>query len=102
MDKETLGGIESRIRVFNQIYCDNKAAINISLNPMQHDKTKHVEVERRLIKEKVDNGIICMTYVSTKEQTTDIHKRIIRTSIWQSHSQIEHGQHLLFNLRRNV
>nr|GFA51950.1 putative ribonuclease H-like domain-containing protein [Tanacetum cinerariifolium] len=33
-----------------QIMCDNKAAIQISENPVQHDRTKHVEVDRHFIK----------------------------------------------------
>ncbi|KAK8921057.1 hypothetical protein KSP39_PZI020242 [Platanthera zijinensis] len=32
------------------IYCDNKAAISIAHNPVQHDRTKHVEVNRHFIK----------------------------------------------------
>lgn len=28
-----------------QLYCDNKAAINIVHNPVQHDQTKHVEFD---------------------------------------------------------
>ena len=54
-----------------KLYCDNKAAISISLNPVQHDRTKHVEVDRHFIKEKVEEGTICMPYVPTKEQIVD-------------------------------
>ena len=35
-----------------KLYCDNKAAINIAHNPVQHDRTKHVEVDRHFIKKK--------------------------------------------------
>lgn len=35
-----------------KIYWDNKVAINIGHNLIQHDHTKHVEIDRRLIKEK--------------------------------------------------
>lgn len=28
-----------------QLYCDNKSAISIAHNPVQHDQTKHVEVD---------------------------------------------------------
>jgi hypothetical protein len=28
-----------------KLYCDNKAAINISHNPIQHDRTEHIEVD---------------------------------------------------------
>ena len=33
-----------------KLYCDNKAAICISHNPVQHDKTKHIEVDRHFMK----------------------------------------------------
>ena len=55
-----------------KLYCDNQAAINISHNPVQHDRTKHVEVDRHFLKEKIESGIICITYVPTKEQIADI------------------------------
>nr|GEV46623.1 putative ribonuclease H-like domain-containing protein [Tanacetum cinerariifolium] len=41
-----------------RIMSDNKAAIQILENPVQHDKTKHVEVDRHFIKEKLEAGII--------------------------------------------
>ena len=36
-------------------YCDNKAAISITHNPVLHDKTKHVEVDKHFIKEKIES-----------------------------------------------
>ena len=37
---------------------DNKAAIEIAQNLVQHDRTKHVEVDRHFIKEKLDKKTI--------------------------------------------
>ncbi|KAK1678811.1 hypothetical protein QYE76_039659 [Lolium multiflorum] len=37
------------------LWCDNKSAINIANNPVQHDRTKHVEIDRFFIKEKLDD-----------------------------------------------
>ncbi|RVW46001.1 Retrovirus-related Pol polyprotein from transposon RE1 [Vitis vinifera] len=34
-----------------KLYCDNKSAINIAHNPIQHDRTKHIEIDRHFIKE---------------------------------------------------
>ncbi|CAN1290400.1 Copia protein [Linum perenne] len=55
-----------------RIYCDNKSAIAMAHNHVSHDKTKHVEVNRHFIKEKLDNGTICIPYISTTEQAADI------------------------------
>ena len=38
--------------------CDNKYAISIAHNPVQHDRTKHVEVDRHFIKEKLESGLL--------------------------------------------
>ncbi|RDX92052.1 Copia protein, partial [Mucuna pruriens] len=37
-----------------KLYCDNKVAISISQNLVQHDQTKHVEIDRHFKKEMAD------------------------------------------------
>ena len=56
-----------------KLHYDNKSAIAIAHNPVQHDRTKHVEVHRQhFIKEKLESGLICILYVPTGEQLADI------------------------------
>ena len=55
-----------------KLYCDNKSAISIAHNPVQHDQTKHIEVDRHFIKEKLDSGLICTPYVPSQGQLVDI------------------------------
>ena len=55
-----------------RLYCDNKSIINIVHNLIQHDKTKHVKANKHFIKEKLDNGLICMSYMSTRGQLADV------------------------------
>ena len=43
-----------------KLYCDNKAAILRAHNPVLHNRTKHVEVDKHFIKEKIDNGLVHM------------------------------------------
>ncbi|KAL8151306.1 hypothetical protein V2J09_021114 [Rumex salicifolius] len=53
------------------IRCNNKSAISIAQNPIQHDRTKHVEVDRHFIKEKLDSGVMSLSYVPTEDQLVD-------------------------------
>lgn len=55
-----------------KLYCDNKAAISVALNPIQHEKSKHVVVDRHFIKGNVEEGIICLTFLPTNLQATNI------------------------------
>lgn len=55
-----------------KLYFDNKAAISIAQNTVQHDCTKHVEIDSHFIKEKIEDGAICMPFVPTSQQIADI------------------------------
>ncbi|KAM2982084.1 hypothetical protein FF2_013333 [Malus domestica] len=55
-----------------ELYCDNKSAREIAENPIQHDRTKHVEVNRHFIKEKMERKIMSIPFVNSEEQLADI------------------------------
>ena len=55
-----------------RLYYDNKVIINIVHNPVQHDRTKRVEIDRHFIKKKIDSGLICTTFVASKLQLADV------------------------------
>ncbi|CAL8996549.1 unnamed protein product [Prunus brigantina] len=55
-----------------ELYCDNKSAIDIAHNPVQHDRTKHVEVDRHFIKEKIEKKIICLSFIKSEDQLANI------------------------------
>jgi len=48
------------------LVCDNKSAIIIAHNPIQHDRTKHIKIDRHFIKEKLDNGLIATEYIPSR------------------------------------
>nr|GEW26863.1 hypothetical protein [Tanacetum cinerariifolium] len=50
------------------MYCDSKAAIAISCNPVQHSHTKHIDVRYHFIKEKVKKGIVELFFIGTEYQ----------------------------------
>jgi len=55
-----------------KLYYDNKSAISIAHNPVQHDRTKHVKVDKHFIKENLEIGLICSPFVFIQNQLADI------------------------------
>jgi hypothetical protein len=55
----------------SRLLCDNISAISIANNLVQHDRTKHVEIDRFFIKEKLDDGTIELSHVNSGRQIAD-------------------------------
>ncbi|KAJ9536691.1 hypothetical protein OSB04_un000164 [Centaurea solstitialis] len=54
------------------IYCDSESAIAITSNPVQHSKTKHIDIRYHFIKDNVEKGNIEMFFVQTDYQLADL------------------------------
>ncbi|GJY41160.1 hypothetical protein Tco_0428430 [Tanacetum coccineum] len=59
---------------FNKILmcCDNKSAIALCCNNVQHSRSNHVDIRYDFIKEQVENGVVELYFVRTKYQLADI------------------------------
>lgn len=63
--EKLLNELQIAIKSQIKLYWNNETVINISHNIIQHDRTKYVEyveVNKYLMKEKIKNEIICLTY----------------------------------------
>ena len=54
------------------LLCDNESAIKIAYNPVQHTRTKHIEIRHHFIRDHVARGDIDLVYVCTKDLLADI------------------------------
>ena len=48
------------------VYYDNSSAIVISKNPVQHSKTKNIEIRYHFIRDLVERKIVCLEYIPTE------------------------------------
>jgi hypothetical protein len=54
------------------IYCDNVSAVYLSTNPIQHQRTKHVEIDLHFVRDRVALGEVRVLHVPTTSQFADI------------------------------
>ncbi|GJZ57743.1 retrovirus-related pol polyprotein from transposon TNT 1-94 [Tanacetum coccineum] len=54
------------------IMCDNKGAIDLSKNPVQHSRTKHIEIRHHFLRDNVQKGNISIEKVTSEDNIADI------------------------------
>nr|ABA93735.1 retrotransposon protein, putative, unclassified [Oryza sativa Japonica Group] len=54
------------------LFCDNTSAINIAKNPVQHSRTKHIDIRFHFLRDHVEKGDIELMFLDTKLQLADI------------------------------
>lgn len=54
------------------MFVDNKSAIDISKNPVQHSRTKHIDTRHHFIRELVEEKVVSLDYMNIEDQLTDI------------------------------
>ena len=64
------------------VYCDNVSAVYLSTNPVQHQRTKHVEIDLHFVRERVAVGDVRVLHVPTTSQFADIFTKGLPTSVF--------------------
>jgi hypothetical protein len=64
------------------VYCDNISIVYLSTNLVQHQRTKHVEIDLHFVREKVAIGQVRVLHVPTTSQFTDIFTKGLPYSVF--------------------
>jgi hypothetical protein len=54
------------------LLCDNKSAVKIANNPVQHSRTKHIDIRHHFLRDHVSKNDISLEGVRTEDQLVDI------------------------------
>ena len=64
------------------VYCDNVSAVYLSTNPIQHQCTKHVEIDLHFVRERVAVGDVRVLHVPTTSQFANIFTKGLPSSVF--------------------
>ena len=70
--RQLLVELHSPLAKSTLVYCDNVSAVYLFTNPVQHQRTKHMEIDLNFVRDFVAIGAIWVLHVPTTSQFADI------------------------------
>ncbi|GJX49284.1 ribonuclease H-like domain-containing protein [Tanacetum coccineum] len=64
------------------VYCDNVSAVYLSSNPVQHQRTKHIEIDIHFVRDLVAAGHIRVLHVPSRYQYADVFTKGLPTVLF--------------------
>ena len=66
------------------LYCDNEAAIALAANPVNHDRTKHIDIEYHVLRTYIEEGFIKTCSVDSKNNPADLFTKSVNLNTFSS------------------
>jgi hypothetical protein len=54
------------------LHCDNQGALALAKNPVQHQRSKHIDIHYHFVRSEVQRGLLHLLYVTSKDNLADI------------------------------
>ena len=80
---QLLQELHAPLRRATLVYCDNISALYISSNPVQHQHSKHIEIDLHFVRERVAIGDLKVLHVPTSSQFADIFTKGLPSSVFR-------------------
>jgi hypothetical protein len=65
-------GLSDQVLDSTVIYCDDQSCVNLSENPLFHDRLKHIYIKNYFLYDKVQKGEAVLQYISIDDKIADI------------------------------
>jgi hypothetical protein len=80
--RQLLQEMHSPLKHATVIFCDNVSAVYLSSNPVNHQRTKHIEIDLHFVRERVAAGVVQVLHVPTTSQYADIFTKGLPSSVF--------------------
>jgi hypothetical protein len=81
--RQLLGELRCDIKKATVVFCDNVSAVYMSLNPVHHKRTKHIELDIHFVRERVQLGELQVLHVPIGEQFADVLTKGLPTATFE-------------------
>ncbi|GKC12866.1 ribonuclease H-like domain-containing protein, partial [Tanacetum coccineum] len=75
--------LHSSLSTATLVYCDYVSAVYMSVNPVQHQRTKHIEIDIHFVREMVTVGQVRVLHVSSRFQYADIFTKGLPSELFE-------------------
>ncbi|GKA63618.1 ribonuclease H-like domain-containing protein [Tanacetum coccineum] len=75
--------LHSPLSTVTLVYCDNVSAIYMSVNPVQHQRTKHIEIDIHFVRDMVTAGQVRVLHVPSCYQYADIFTKGLPSALFE-------------------
>ena len=64
------------------LHCDNQGAIALANNPVQHQRSKHIDIRYHFVRDEIQNGSLQLFYIPSEDNMADVFtKPVVRSKI---------------------
>ena len=67
------------------IHCDNQSCIKLSVNPVFHDRSKHIDIRYHHLRDCVQRCIMLLQYIPMEDQDADILTKVLAKTKFEYH-----------------
>ncbi|GJU06945.1 ribonuclease H-like domain-containing protein [Tanacetum coccineum] len=81
--RNLLRELHSPLSTATLVYCDNVSAVYMSANPVQHQRTKHIEIDIHFVRDMVTAGQVRVLHVPSRFQYADIFTKGLPSALFE-------------------
>ncbi|XP_073153642.1 secreted RxLR effector protein 161-like [Henckelia pumila] len=82
--KYLLSDLQIKHQEAAKLFCDSEAALHIAANPVYHERTKHIEIDCHVVRERIQSCEIVTAHVSSNCQVADLFTKPLNYSNFHS------------------